>query len=282
MREACVDAEPRQAKGAARHPLGFRVERAMGDGDRIGAGAPIRADLERRDIVAFDKVDIDELFYFVADHRDRRPAGKMRGDAQFGLVARLVVRLVERHDDIVGRIGAGRAGPADIESDAGLVAVGRFDIEPMLAPSDIGGDFRRRIGGDVDGALRDALGGFDRLIAPMAVRIVPLISAVDLVKRPFDALARNARAVRRDGDRLERRRFAFPETLVEILLDADQRRFGADRQRDDALDRAPARLGDVDDDFRLEAAWPPRPPAAPPKCRRGPWRRSAACRRIDC
>ena len=99
---------PNQARPSARPGmrLAFASSGRCVMRDRVGAGAPIRADLERRDIVAFDKVDIDELLDLVADHRDRRLAGKTRGDAQLGFVARLIVRLVERHDDIVGRIGA--------------------------------------------------------------------------------------------------------------------------------------------------------------------------------
>ncbi len=237
-----LDAEPGEAD----------VERPMGERDSVGAGAPIGADLERRDIVAFDEVDVDELLYSVADDRNRRLAREMRGDAELGFIARGIARLVERDDDIVRRIGARRAGPADVEGDAGLVAVRRFDVEPVLAPSDIGGKFRGRVSGDVDGPLGDALGGLDGLIAPMAVRIVPLVIALDRIERPFDALARDARAVGGDRDRLEGGGFAVAEAVVEILLDADHRRFGAHRQCDDALDRSPARLGDIDDDLCFE------------------------------
>ena len=56
-----VDAEPGEPERAAGHALGFHVERTVGDRDRISARAPIGADLERHDIVAFDEIDVDEL-----------------------------------------------------------------------------------------------------------------------------------------------------------------------------------------------------------------------------
>src|ERR1700678_3909673 len=41
-----VDAEPGQAKRTARHSFGFRIKRTVGNRDGIGAGSPIRANLE--------------------------------------------------------------------------------------------------------------------------------------------------------------------------------------------------------------------------------------------
>ena len=131
-----VDGEPRDADRAARHALGLNVERAMGQRDGIGAGAPVGADRERDDVVAGDEIDVDEALDFVADQRDGRLAGERRGDAQLRLFARRVVRLVEGHDDIVGRVGAGGSRPADVERDARLLAVERLDVEPMRAPAD--------------------------------------------------------------------------------------------------------------------------------------------------
>ena len=145
-----VDGEPGDADRAARHALGADVERAMGQRDGVGAGAPAGADRERHDRVAGDEIDVDEALDFVADERDRRLAGESRGDAQLRLLARRVVRLVEGHDDIVGRIGAGRARPADVEGDARLLAVERLDVEPMRAPADAAREFGRRVGADVD------------------------------------------------------------------------------------------------------------------------------------
>ncbi len=154
LARALVDAEPGEAQRAAGHALGLDVERAMGQRDRVGARAPIRADLERHDIVALGEIDVDELLELVADQGDRRFALEMRGDAQLGLFARGVVGLVERHDDVVGRVGARRARPADVEGDAGLFAVGRLHVEPMAAPADLRADLRRRVGADVDASLR--------------------------------------------------------------------------------------------------------------------------------
>ncbi len=54
-------AEPGEAQRAAGHALGLDVERAMGQRDRVGARAPVGADLERHDIVALGEIDVDEL-----------------------------------------------------------------------------------------------------------------------------------------------------------------------------------------------------------------------------
>jgi hypothetical protein len=145
-------------------------------------------------MVALDEVGVDESFELVADQRDRRLARGMRGDAQLRLFAWQVAGLVERDDDIVGRVGARRPRPADVEAEARLLAVRRFQIKAVLAPTDLRGDCRTRVGSDVDGPLGNAPRGFDRLVAPAAVRIVLLIVVADLIERPHDAHARNARA----------------------------------------------------------------------------------------
>ena len=224
----------------------------MGQRDRVGARAPVRADLERHDRVAFGEIDVDELLDLVADEGDRRLALEMRGDAQLGLLARGVARLVERHDDVVGRVGARRARPADVEGDAGLFAVRRLHVEPMAAPADLRADLGRRVGADVDRSLGEPFRGLDRLVTPASVGIEPLVVVADRVERPGDAFAHAARAVGRDGDRLECRDVAFADRFVEILLEADRHALGAHRQRHDAFDRASAQFGDVDDDLRLE------------------------------
>ena len=139
----------------------------------------------------------------VPDERDRRLAGEGRGDAQLRLFARRIVGLVERHDDVVGRVGAGRPRPADVEQHARLLALERLDVEPVRAPADGRGNLGRRVGGNVDRSARHALRRLDRLEAPAAVGIEPLIVVRHLVERPFGALARDARAVRRDRDRFE-------------------------------------------------------------------------------
>ncbi len=146
-----VDLEPGDAHGARRHALLLDVERALGDRDRIGAGAPIAADVERHDIVALLEVDLDQLLQFVADQRDRRLAGVARGDAELGALAGRVVLFVERDGGVVGRVGAGRAGPTDVEGEARRLAFGSLDVEPVLAPADdarelggLGGRGRRR------------------------------------------------------------------------------------------------------------------------------------------
>ena len=47
-----VDVEPGQSQSPPGHALGGRIERPMGDGDRIGAGAPIGTDRQRHVVVA--------------------------------------------------------------------------------------------------------------------------------------------------------------------------------------------------------------------------------------
>ena len=113
---AAIDGEPGDADRAAGHALGADVERTMGQRDGVGARAPVAADRERHDIVAGDEIDVDEALDLVADQRDGRLAGEGRGDAQFRLFARRVIRLVEGHDHVVGRVGAGRSRPADVEA----------------------------------------------------------------------------------------------------------------------------------------------------------------------
>ena len=249
-----IDGEPGQPKRAAGHALGFSIERAMGQRDGVGAGPPVAADRERDNIVSGDKIDIDEALDFIADQRDGRLADEGGGDAQLGLFALRVVRLVERHDHIVGRVGAGRSRPADVERNARLLAVERLDVQSMRAPADAAGKLGGRVSADVDRAARDALRRLDRLVAPAPVGVEPLIVVRDLIERPGRAFARDARAVRRNGDRFERRNVARAQRGVEILLDADRHAFRAHRQHQRALDRASARLADIDDQFRLKRA----------------------------
>ena len=220
-----IDGEPGQPKRAAGHALRPNVERAMGQRDGVSAGTPVGSDRKRDDIVAGDKIDIDEALDLVADQRDRRLAGEGRGDAQLRLFARRVVRLVEGHDHIVGRVGAGCSRPADVEGDARLLAIERLDVQAMRAPADAAGKLGGRVGADVDRPARDALRRLDRLVAPAAIGVEPLIVVRDLIERPLRAFARDARAVRRDRDRLERRDVARAQRGVEVLLDADRHAF---------------------------------------------------------
>ena len=146
------------------HALGANVERAMSERDGVSSGPPIAADREGNDIVARDKIRVDEAFDLVADQRDGRFASEGGGDTQFRLFARCIIRLVESHDHIVGRVGAGRSRPADIESYARLLAVERLDVEAMRAPANAARKLGRRVGADVDRPARKAfrrLDGFD-------------------------------------------------------------------------------------------------------------------------
>ena len=247
-----ADGEPGEPDGAAGHALRLDVERPVGQRHRIGARAPVGPDRERHDIVARDEVDVDEALDRVADERDRRLAGIGRVDAQLRLVARRVSRLVEGDDDVVGRVGARRSRPADVECDARLLAVERLDVEPVGAPADGRLELRRRVGADVDDAARHPLRRLDRLVAPASVAVEPLIVVGQLIERPGRALAGDAGPVGGDGDRLERRLIAGADRRVEVLLHPDRDALRPHRQRQGALDRAAAGLGDVDDQLRLE------------------------------
>ena len=92
------------------------------------------------------------------------------------------------------------------------------------------------------------------LVAPVAVGVEPLIVVGHLIERPGRALARDARAVRRNCDRLERRDVAGAQRRVEIFLDPDRHAFRPHRQHERALDRPSARLADVDDQLGLQRA----------------------------
>ena len=105
---------------------------------------------------------------------------------------------------------------------------------------------------DVDRSRRDALRRLDRLEAPASIRVEPLVLIGQLVERPFGAFARDPRTVGGDRDRLERRDVPGAETIIEAFLHADHYAFGADRQGERPLDRAPARLGDVDNELGFE------------------------------
>ena len=192
-----------------------------------------------------------------------------------------VVLFVERHRRVVGRVGARRARPTDIEGEARRLALRRLDVEPMLTPADLRREFGRRVGGDIERAVGELARGFDRLEIPAAVDVEPLVFVVELIERPGRRSC--ARWRRRPAPRAiasKARAFAGGEIVGEILLDADHRGLGANRQRDDALDRAAAGFGDVDDDARLQRLDRRRPPAGRWRDRRGPYRRSGPCRGI--
>ena len=224
----------------------------MGQRDRIGARAPIGADLEGRHVVARLEVDVDELLDFVANQRDRRLAVALGGDAQLCSFTGRVRLLVERHHGVVGNVGARRAAPADVKRDACLFALARFDVEPMATPLRLSDDFRRIVGADVNGSARDALRRLHRFVVPAAVHQIPLIVVAELIERPAHPFARDALAVGVDRDRLERRVLTFAEVLVKVLPDSDHRTLGLDGDRRHAFDRASARLRDIDDELRLQ------------------------------
>src|ERR1700757_3925040 len=97
-----IDGEPGDADGAAWHALGANVERTMGQRYGVSAWAPVGADRDGKDVVAGDKIGVDEALDLVADQRDGRLAREGRGNAQLRLFASRVVCLVERHDHVIG------------------------------------------------------------------------------------------------------------------------------------------------------------------------------------
>ena len=219
-----------------------------------------------------------KLLDLVADERDRRLAGEGRGDAQLRLVARRVGGLVEGDDHIVGRVGARRARPADVERDAGLLAVERLDVEAVRPQPTARGNFAGASAPMSTTPLGEPLRRLDRLVAPASVAVEPLVVVGDLIERPGRALARDPRPVGSDGDRLERR---------------------ADRRRE--IEESKSCLTPITTPFARTGSVRVRSTVRPPdsatstmsfassgrvgspsgrstESRRGPWRRSAPCR----
>ena len=206
LRESRAMREPGEADRPARHAPRRDVERPMGERDRIGAGAPVGADRERDDIVARRR------------DRRRRSARSCRRSARpspcrrrpNGCAASLLrparsssCRASRR------RCRACRRWPCPtsrrrsvklVSSPSSVLTSSRCAPQPTGAENLAGS-----IGADVDRSARDALRRLDRLEAPAAVGVEPLIVVGHLVERPFGALARDARAVGRDRDRLEGR-----------------------------------------------------------------------------
>ena len=124
----------------------------------------------------------------------------------------------------------------------------------MRAPADPAGKFGGRVGADVDRPARDALRRLDGLVAPVAIGVEPLIVVRHLIERPGRAFARDARAVGRDRDGLERRDISGAQRRVEILLHANRDAFRPHGQHERTLDRASTGLAHIDDKFRLQRA----------------------------
>ncbi len=108
----------------------------------------------------------------VADDVERDAAGGARGDRDRHRLARLVLRLVERDLQHVGRVGAGFGVPAGVEADRGHRPVRRpaRDFEPIAAPLHRHRDAARLVGRDIELAVGDAARELDRLVAPSGRR----------------------------------------------------------------------------------------------------------------
>ncbi len=180
----------------------------------------------------------------------RAVPGKLRVEAELRRLADVVGGLVERHLQRVGRVRRGDgAVPAGVELDArSRRRVVVLDRQAIAAPVDVGGDLRRRVGGEIDGAAVDARGVGDQLVVPAAVAVVPLVVALQPLELPFDAGLGGARTVGRDHDRLEGGGGALADVAVEQRLDADHRRAWNDRAGEGALDGAAVGVGEPHDE----------------------------------
>ena len=248
-----TDAEPGKAEGAGRHAAGGDVHRPVKSGRDVGAGRPVVADGERHGEAFGGHLDGLHLDEAVADHRDQRDAGELRGEAQVGGVAGGVAGLVERELQEVRRLGGGADGrPAGGEVDAGGgLRLGLGDhLEAVAAPVGRCGHAGGLAGGKLQRAPADATRRGDRLERPAAVAVVPLVAPLDLEELPLDAIERRAGAGGIDRDDLEGGGLALADTVVgEQRLDADAGARGRHRQRQRALDGAAAGLADPQEDL---------------------------------
>ena len=219
-----VDREPLHADGAARHALRLRIERPAQRRDHVGAGAPILADRHRDLRGAGLHVGGRGGDQPVADDVERHLAGRARRHGDIHGVARLVLLLVERDLEHVGRVGARLGVPAGVERDRShrtVRIVGRH-FEAIAAPGDRRGNARGLVGRDIDLAVGDAPRRLHRLVVPGAVLLVILVLALDLEQLPAQAGPRDRLAVGRHHDHVEGRGLALAErTAGEQRLDAD-------------------------------------------------------------
>ena len=250
-----VDGKPLHADGAAGHALGLRVERTPKRRHHISAAAPVAAGRDadaRRAGLYVPRHRGDEP---VADHVERHLAGGAGGERDGHGIARRVFRLVERDFEHVGGIGARLRVPAGIEADGGdrAVAVTGGHLQAIAAPLHRNRDARRRVGGDVEGAVGDAAGHLDRLVFERAVAAIPLIFALDLEQLVAHPRARERGALGRGNNNIKSRVLAFAKRAAgERRPDADHGAGGRHGNRELALDRAAAGLGEPHQKLRFE------------------------------
>src|ERR1019366_5543199 len=171
------------------------------------------------------------------------------------LFARLIICLVETDIEEVGGLRAGIARPAALEGKTcrQIAAVAACKVEPILAKSDDCGNFGWRIDTNIELAFGSAFRGFHPLEIPAAVGAIRLIIVAYSVKRPGDALARDAGAVRTERDDIEIRRRAIGQG-GEIFLDPDETALRQNRHDKRALDGAAARLAGTQNNLGFK--WP--------------------------
>ena len=250
-----IEREPLHPDGAAGHALGRNVERPQQRRDGVAAIAPVAPDRDADSVYSRLHLPADGGDQTVGDDVEHHLAGGTRGHRDHHGVAGAVFRLVERGFQEVRRVGARRRIEAGIESEhggrGGPVRARHF--QTAAAPGHRHRNATGPVGGDIDGAVGDALGLLDRLVVPAAVLPIPLIPRIDPQQLVAQSAARERLAVRRDQHDIERgiRRFA-ERCASKQRLHADHGSCRRHRQRQLALDGAAARLRHVQRDLRLQ------------------------------
>ena len=190
-----IEAEPYGADRPGGRAFGGGRQRPPGRDEGIGACAPFGLDRDfdgRPSGRHLHRLGRDDA---VGGDGDECLAGERRFDAQAGAVARRVVLPVAGDAQRVGRfLGRGAAIPAHVEGEArGGVLLVVDDGELVLAPIQA----LRQTGRGV-GLKRDLVGGHqprvgDRLPAPAAVDLEPLIGIDDALDAVFDRRAGDLR-----------------------------------------------------------------------------------------
>ena len=181
---AGVDAEPGHPDRAARAARcgGTRRRRRRGlrpvrTDQGVDSGAPGGIDRQFDRRAAGRQAERSQRQNAVRSDRQLGLAGKRRLDEQFGRLARLVARLVERRLELVRHIRQRRLDPpADMEAQARLRAACRIRHLPAITPGRQGARQRRQaVRTDIERAR------FHRLIAPLCAMSPAAIDRIPAV-----------------------------------------------------------------------------------------------------
>ncbi len=246
-----VDSKPLDADGPHRHAAFLRIAGPEQRGGDVSARTPFLGD--RNVDLAAIRADLgilngNQLFRAGRDHQ---LAGKTRGDLEFGRIADLVALLVQRDFQRIRRFGRACLNvETGIEFNAGnrCAIAGALHFQPVAAPGDRHGNLAA-IGIDGQGAGLLLLGIFHRLVTPGIALTIPLIVPLNLDELPVEAAHRLFYAIGTNADDMETTDGILGEIAGKLRLDADNRSFRLDRQRQRTLHGTSTRLlhahGDV-------------------------------------